>query len=211
VLALSGTPVTAGQVVPAASIGSLTWAPVANSNGVALASFTFQVQDDGGTANGGIDLDSSPNTITLDVTPVNDPPVAVDDSYLTGQDTPVTLSLVANDTDIDGDTLQVASINGTAVTPGTAQTIVVPHGTVKISAAGVLSFVPDAGYVGTASFDYVVSDGHDGTDTGTVSVTVLAITPVPAGDTVSYVLLALLLGVFARGALQAKRLQRRRS
>ena len=64
-LKLSGVNVTAGQVVTAANItsGLLTYAPARNANGTGYASFTFQVQDSGGTANGGIDLDASPNTI----------------------------------------------------------------------------------------------------------------------------------------------------
>ena len=46
--------------------------PDANENGSPYASFTFQVQDPGGTANGGVDLDQSPNTFTFNVTAVND-------------------------------------------------------------------------------------------------------------------------------------------
>ena len=52
----------------------MIFAPAANANGPGYASFTFQVQDDGGTANGGVNLDQSPNTITVNVTPVNDAP-----------------------------------------------------------------------------------------------------------------------------------------
>ena len=57
---------TAGQFVSAADIaaGWLKFSPAADANGSSYASFTFQVQDDGGTANGGVDLDPSPNTIT---------------------------------------------------------------------------------------------------------------------------------------------------
>ena len=54
--------------------GTPTFAPAANANGNAFANFTFQVQDDGGTANGGVDTDPAPKTITINVTPVNDPP-----------------------------------------------------------------------------------------------------------------------------------------
>ena len=63
--------------VAAATIaaGRLKFKPVANANGTAYDSFTFQVQDDGGTANGGVDTDPSANTITIDVTSVNDAPV----------------------------------------------------------------------------------------------------------------------------------------
>jgi VCBS repeat-containing protein len=72
---LSGVAVSAGDWIPAASIGSLTYTPAANSNGAALTSFTFTVRDNGGTANSGVDTDASPNTITFDVTAVNDTPV----------------------------------------------------------------------------------------------------------------------------------------
>ena len=54
--------------------GLLQFAPAADANGAGYASFTFQVQDNGGTANGGVDLDPTPRTITVDVTPVKDAP-----------------------------------------------------------------------------------------------------------------------------------------
>ncbi len=70
--------VTAGQLVSAADInaGDLVFTPATNVNGNGYAHFTFQVEDDGGTANGGVNLDPTPNTITFNVTPVNDAPVA---------------------------------------------------------------------------------------------------------------------------------------
>ncbi len=76
-LTLSGVNVTAGQTVSAANItsGLLIYTPPLNANGTGYTSFTFQVQDNGGTANSGIDLDASPNTITFNVTAVNDAPV----------------------------------------------------------------------------------------------------------------------------------------
>ena len=75
-LNVSGTPVVAGDMVSVADInsGNLKFSPDANANGTPYASFTFQVQDDGGTANGGQDLDQSPNTFTITVTAVNDAP-----------------------------------------------------------------------------------------------------------------------------------------
>ena len=50
------------------------------ANGAADDSFTFQVQDDSGTANGGIDTDPNPETMTIDVTFVNQPPVGTDNT-----------------------------------------------------------------------------------------------------------------------------------
>ena len=79
-LTLSGAAVTAGQTITAADIAAskLVFMPVANANGAAYASFTFQVQDDGGTSNGGVDLDPTPNTFTFNVTAVNDAPILAD-------------------------------------------------------------------------------------------------------------------------------------
>ena len=90
----NGVAVTAGQFIPLADIaaGLLKFTPAANANGAAYASFTFQVQDDGGTANGGVDLDQSPNTITVNVTSVNDPPAGTDKTITTLEDTAYTFT-----------------------------------------------------------------------------------------------------------------------
>ena len=65
-LKLGGVDVTPGQLIPVAAInaGNLKFFPDANESGSPYATFTFQVQDDGGTANGGVDLDPSANTMT---------------------------------------------------------------------------------------------------------------------------------------------------
>ncbi len=87
---LNGTNVTAGQTISVANINSglLKFVPVANANGTNYASFTFQVQDNGGTANGGVDLDQSANTMTINVTAVNDAPTISDISnQSTNEDT----------------------------------------------------------------------------------------------------------------------------
>src|SRR5439155_1214014 len=63
----------AGDFVSKADIdaGKLKYTPAANGNGTPYTSFTFQVRDNGGTANGGVDLDQSANTLTINVTSVN--------------------------------------------------------------------------------------------------------------------------------------------
>ncbi|MBF8271041.1 MAG: swmB [Magnetococcales bacterium] len=72
----NGAAVGVGQYVTVADIAAnkLVFTPPVNANGAGYASFTFQVEDDGGTANGGVDLDSTPRTMTIDVTSVNDAP-----------------------------------------------------------------------------------------------------------------------------------------
>ena len=75
-LTSNGVAVAVNQFVSAADLsgGKLKFTPATNANGAAYASFTFQVQDNGGIANAGVDLDPTPNTLTLNVTAVNDAP-----------------------------------------------------------------------------------------------------------------------------------------
>ncbi len=80
-LQLSGVDVTAGQVIAAANLGNLVYAPPADANGSALASFTFSVQDTAGA------FDAAPNTITVDVTAANDAPSGADKTMTTAEDT----------------------------------------------------------------------------------------------------------------------------
>src|SRR6185295_1120497 len=93
-LTLSGVAVTAGQFVSAANItaGNLKFTPVANASGAGYAAFAFQVQDDGGTANGGVDLDTVARTITVNVTSVNDAPVGTNNTVTTLEDTAYTFT-----------------------------------------------------------------------------------------------------------------------
>ncbi|PHV61736.1 cadherin-like domain-containing protein [Cyanobacterium aponinum] len=77
-LTLNGSSITAGTFINIADIsaGNLRFAPDTNENGNNYANFTFQVEDNGGTTNGGVNLDQTPNTITINVNPVNDAPTA---------------------------------------------------------------------------------------------------------------------------------------
>ena len=76
----------------------------------------------------------------ITVVPVNDPPVAVNDSATTKKGTAVTINVVSNDSDPDGDTLTVQSVTQSA------------NGTVVKNANSTLTFTPKNGFTGTASF-----------------------------------------------------------
>jgi uncharacterized repeat protein (TIGR01451 family) len=89
----------------------------------------------------------------------NDPPVAVDDSDTTPENTPVTIDVLNNDSDPDGDALTVDSVTQGA------------HGSV-INNGDDVTYAPDSGFSGTDSFTYTASDNNGGTDTATVTVTV---------------------------------------
>jgi hypothetical protein len=84
-LKLNGVDVTAGQIITVADIDAakLQFFPDANETGTPYATFTFQVQDNGGTANGGVDLDQSADTMTVNVNSVNDEPAGANKTVTT--------------------------------------------------------------------------------------------------------------------------------
>jgi endonuclease G len=143
--------------------GQITYTPAANYHGA--ASFTYQVCDDGTTA-GSPDPRCASATVNITVESVNDSPEAHADAATTDEDTPVTVDVVANDTDVDGESLTLASVADAT------------HGTVTV-ADGKAVFTPAANYNGAASFSYVVSDGQGGTATGNVSITVNPVNDAP--------------------------------
>jgi hypothetical protein len=87
-LKLSGAAVAANDAIPVAQIPLLTFVPVLNVNGEDLGQFLFQVRDDGGSLDGGVDTDPSANFLNFDIVPVNDEPkltaTALDPSFIEG-------------------------------------------------------------------------------------------------------------------------------
>ena len=100
------------------------------------------------------------NTVTTPV--ANRRPVAITDTYTTPAGVPVALFPLNADSDPDGDTLYVFSINGVPLTPGAYQEIPVTGGTVIVAADGSFSFVPDPGFTGTVTFPYAITDRNGG-------------------------------------------------
>ena len=109
-LTLNGLAVSAATFVNVSDItaGNLKFTPALNSNGNSYTSFTFQVEDNGGTASGGANLDPTPNTITVNVAPVNDAPIVA--NAITNQSATEDAAFsftIPNSTftDVDGDSL----------------------------------------------------------------------------------------------------------
>jgi serine protease len=132
---------------------TVTYTPDINYNGT--DSFTYTVID----GKGGSDTAN----VSITINPVNDPPVALDDSATTSEDTPVTINVLANDSDVDGDALQVTGVSDP------------PHGSAAVNANNTVTYTPDINYNGTDSFTYTVIDGKGGSDTATVTITVKAL------------------------------------
>ncbi len=93
--------------------------------------------------------------------------------------------MLSNDSDLDGDTLSIIEINGTALTGGT-QSIAVTNGTVNIDAGGNITFTANPNYNGPVSFNYTISDGTL-TDTATINGVISAVNdaPVAIDDTIT--------------------------
>jgi hypothetical protein len=137
---------------------TITYTPAPNFNG--SDSFAYVVIDDTGLT------DSAGVSIT--VNPVNDAPIAADDSAVTDEDNSVTITVLPNDFDVEGDTLSVVGASNP------------PNGTSTVNADNTVTYVPDPDFNGNDSFAYTVSDGNGGTDTATFSVTVIPVNDAPA-------------------------------
>ncbi|MHC0044715.1 cadherin-like domain-containing protein, partial [Vibrio campbellii] len=138
--------------------GKLVFTPAENFNGEATISYTVS---DG-------ELEDSAQ-VSVTVNPVNDAPVANDDSAVTDEDTPVTIDVLANDTDVDGDTLSIVNASVPA-----------DQGAVEI-VDGKLVFTPAENFNGEATISYTVSDGAL-EDSAEVSVTVNPINDAPVAN-----------------------------
>ena len=147
-----------------------------NAGDTATDTFTYTVNDGNGLT------DTATVTVTIngvDEVITNQPPVANNDTATTNQNQAVTISvtdLLANDTDVEGDTLSITSVGNAA------------NGNVALNGNNVL-FTPDAGFSGAASFEYTLSDGNE-TDNAIVSVTVNSLSSVeilgtPGRDTLT--------------------------
>ena len=123
--------------------------------------------------------------VIITVTPVNDPPVANDDSATTDEDMPVVLMVTANDTDVDGN-IDPATVDLDTGTPGIQTTYVAPGGTFTSDGLGNVTFTPNANFNGMESIDYQVCD--DGTplpplcDQASITVTVMAVNDPPVAN-----------------------------
>ena len=109
-------------------------------------------------------------TTTLREGPVNHAPVAVNDNYNTPENTSLNVAapgILANDTDIDGNTLTAIQASNQS------------HGTLTLNANGSLTYTPDANWSGTDSFTYKASDGTLDSDPATVTIVTTSSNPQP--------------------------------
>ena len=184
-----GELVTAGQLISEADLdaGRLKFrTQYSDAQGSGYDSLTFQVRDGGGTANGGANLDATPNTLTIDVTNVNDLPALLGDNLLNNSSFDSDLSSwnVTGSTDWSAGELrfgQLAAANGTAsqtfaTTIGETYYVTFNYGDKNVSSSQDLNFLVSgatslleadiqSSYVGSTMVGYTFKFVADSTST----------------------------------------------
>lgn len=150
-------------IAAGADAGKVSYTPPGDFFG--SDSFTYVVKD-------AQNNNSTPVTVNVTVTNVNDNPTGVADTLTTFKNAPArTFTVLANDTDADNVPASNVGLTVSAITQGT-------HGTVAISAGGgSITYQPAADYLGPDTFTYTVQDGAGGTATVTVNMTVADFIP----------------------------------
>jgi len=162
-LTISSPSVPANQGSVTIVDGKLVFNPAVDFNGEAV--ITYTAEDGNGNS------DTATVTVTVTSSGVsNTAPVAEDDTGATVEDTAVTLDVVDNDSDVDGDTLTV-----------TNPVLESGQGTVSIS-NNTLIFVPADNFNGEAIITYSIEDGNGGSDTARVTVSVSAVEDSPVAN-----------------------------
>ncbi|MFC1794153.1 cadherin-like domain-containing protein [Planctomycetota bacterium] len=140
------------------STGSFTYIPDPDYYGLDI--FEYK-------ANDGKDY-SNVGTVTIQVNPVNDKPVALDDAFLVKEDSVLSISapgILANDSDVDLDALDALLDSGPS------------EGTLNLNSDGSFTYTPNANYYGADSFTYEAYDGTTYSNIATVTITVIEVPP----------------------------------
>jgi len=153
---------SAGGITALADGSSIDYKPAPDFFGTEI--FTYTIND-------GTPGSDDTATVTVTVTPVNDPPVAVDDAYSVYEDNTLTIAasgVLTNDSDIDRDPITAALVSN------------VSSGTLSLNADGAFTYTPDANFYGKDSFTYKANDGSLDSKIATVTITVTTpATPTP--------------------------------
>ena len=153
---------SAGGITALADGSSINYEPAPDFFGTEI--FTYTIND-------GTPGSDDTATVTVTVTPVNDPPVAVDDAYSVYEDNTLTIAasgVLTNDSDIDRDPITAALVSN------------VSSGTLSLNADGAFTYTPDANFYGKDSFTYKANDGSLDSKIATVTITVTTpATPTP--------------------------------
>jgi len=171
-ISAANTQISVGDI----TTGKLKFVPIANASGTPYANFQFRVSD-------GTSFSTGANQFTINVTSVNDPPIANNDSTSTELNTPVILNIRANDSDVDG---SIGSFDLDPTTGGIQSRFSNNQGLFIVKTNGDLLYRPNNNYSGIASLQYQAIDNNVATSNiATVSINVVNQAPVATGETVN--------------------------
>ncbi len=151
------TPPTKGSLSGSGETRSYT----PNTNIFGSDSFSYKIYD-------GIGY-SSAIAVNIMITTVNDVPVAVNDTAQVDEDGTVSIDVLTNDSDFDGDTLTIESA-------------LANHGVVDINSANQLVYTPAVDFNGVDVIAYTINDGNGATDSATVTITISPVNDAPTGS-----------------------------
>lgn len=146
---------TSGQLSIAANDDGITFTPAPNA--VDAQSFTYTIADTAGH--------TAQATVSVSINPINDAPVALNDTAETNAGEVLSVAVLTNDSDPDNDPLTLSAV-GVATPPA--------HGTVSIQGDNTVRYVPTAGFAGTDSFSYEIRDPAGLTAAAVVQITINA-------------------------------------
>jgi VCBS repeat-containing protein len=144
---------------------SVTWMPASQAHGTVEA-FVVKAYD-------GFAYSSTPVAVQVQVQSVNDTPVAVDDEASVGEGTQVLLEVLVNDTDADGDVLEVDIVSAPT------------HGEVDVQPDGTVLYTHNGDESSLDSFSYTVSDGTVSSNTAEVVLSIVHGNDAPVMTSVS--------------------------
>ena len=154
---------TSNGIITLNENNKLVYTPNANYNGV--DSFTYTLSD----GNGG----TITKTVNLTVNSVNDLPIATVEVGNLNEDSSLTINVLEEASDVDGDTLVISEFTQGA------------NGTIILNGENKIIYTPNANYNGVDSFTYTLSDGNGGTVTKTVNLTVNSVNDSPTATLTS--------------------------
>jgi gliding motility-associated-like protein len=148
--------------------GNYVFTPAKDYNGTVPSIVYTATDPDGNT---------SAATLSITVKPINDAPVAKDDSYTGDEDMPVNGVVLPNDSDVDGDTLSVVRLIIGGTTYSVSQSITLPGiGVLTMDAKGKFVFSPTKDFNGAVpEITYVVSDGKGGEASAKLTIGILSV------------------------------------
>jgi hypothetical protein len=146
--------------------GSFSYTP--NLDFVGSDSFVYEICDTGSLC--------STATVSITVTPTNDPPLALDDNATTDEDAAIPIDVAANDTDIDG------NLDPTTADTACAGCVEPANGSLVNNGNGSFTYTPNPDFNGSDSFVYEICDSFNACDTATVNITVTPVNDLPAAN-----------------------------